>query len=288
MPPALNLDGLVSDEASFNPGRSPLMAGVQSPQLRRTAFALIGLGAGLAPIKGDSAHAALAKAVTDGADTLLMLVGSALALLMTPGLAFFYGGFSHSKNILNMMMSLCLMGLIGVLCVVIGYSFAFHTVFTSPFIGGLDSLWLNGVGVEFGDAPLADGFNLGATSSGLFQGMFAITTSALISGAMVEGIIFKDWFWSCLFWCFLVDSPMTHKVRVICFLGDAERMLAAIDFDGSTVVQIALGFPALVAAAMLGPRLTWPASQKPPIAFRSSCWVPAFSGSAGSASTVPA
>ena len=75
--------------ATFDQVRLRLLAGVQEPQLRRYAVILLAAGAGLVPLMAGSAHAALAKAVTDGADTLLMLMGSALVLLMTPGLAFF-------------------------------------------------------------------------------------------------------------------------------------------------------------------------------------------------------
>jgi Amt family ammonium transporter len=265
MPPVSGSRGLQSAETKFNIVRTRLLAGVHDQQLRRTAFALIGVGAGIAPLLGGPAHAALAKAVNDGADTLLMLIGSALVLLMTPGLAFFYGGFTRSKNVLNtMMMSFFLMGLIGVLWVVIGYSLAFDTGFKSPFIGGLGSMWLNGVGGEFGDAPLADGFNLSASSFALFQGMFAIITPALISGALVERISFKAWFWFCLIWSLVVYSPMAHMVWGGGFLGAADGMMGAIDFAGGTVVHIASGVAALVAAAILGPRTTWPNNRKPP------------------------
>ena len=132
--------------------------------LLRTGVFLLAAGAGLLPLMAGSAKAALTKMPTDGADTLLMLMGSALVLLMTPGLAFFYGGFTRAKNVLNtMMMSFFLMGLIGVLWVVIGYSLSFDLGFKSPFIGGLGAMFLNGVGGELGDAPLADGFAISAT-----------------------------------------------------------------------------------------------------------------------------
>jgi Amt family ammonium transporter len=204
----------------FDRWRRRFLAGVQDPQLRRSAFVMIGIAAGLAPLMAGAAHAALPKAVNDGADTLLMLIGSALVLLMTPGLAFFYGGFTRSKNVLNtMMMSFFLMGLIGVLWVVIGYSLAFDSGFKSPFIGGLGAMWMNGVGGEFGDAPLADGFNLSASSFALFQGMFAIITPALISGAIVERVSFKAWFWFCLIWSLLIYSPMAKMVWGGGFLG---------------------------------------------------------------------
>eukprot|EP01036_Dinobryon_divergens_P055830 gene55830-74552_t len=90
--------------ATFDLVRERVLAGVQEPQMRRYALVLLAAGAGLLPLMAGAAHAALPKAETDGADTLLMLMGSALVLLMTPGLAFFYGGFTRAKNVLNTMM----------------------------------------------------------------------------------------------------------------------------------------------------------------------------------------
>ncbi len=215
------------------------------------------------PLMAGSAHAALTKVPTDGADTLLLLMGSALVLLMTPGLAFFYGGFTRAKNVLNtMMMSFFLMGLIGVLWVVIGYSLSFGTGFKSPFIGGLEFMWLNGVGGPLGDAPLADGFAISGTSFALFQGMFAIITPALISGAVVERINFKAWFWFCLLWSLLIYCPMAHMVWGGGFLGSFG--IGAVDFAGGTVVHIASGVAALVSAAIVGARTGYPESVRPP------------------------
>ncbi|MEY4431835.1 MAG: hypothetical protein RLZZ533_1771, partial [Cyanobacteriota bacterium] len=129
--------------AVFDRFRTKALAKVQEPELKRYAVMLLAFGAGLLPLMAGGAKAALAKVPTDGADTLLMLMGSALVLLMTPGLAFFYGGFTRAKNVLNtMMMSFFLMGLIGVVWVVVGYSLAFDGGFKSPFIGGLGQMWL--------------------------------------------------------------------------------------------------------------------------------------------------
>jgi Amt family ammonium transporter len=134
MPPRFRSGHEASTLATFDRLRVNFFAGVQQLQLRRYGMGLMAAGAGLLPLMAGSAHAALTKMPTDGADTLLMLFGSALVLLMTPGLAFFYGGFTRSKNVLNtMMMSFFLMGLIGVLWVVVGYSLAFGTGFKSPF-----------------------------------------------------------------------------------------------------------------------------------------------------------
>jgi ammonium transporter, Amt family len=264
MPPRFRSGNEESALATFDRLRVHLLAGVQQQQLRRYGMGLMAAGAGLLPLMAGSAHAALTKVPTDGADTLLMLMGSAMVLLMTPGLAFFYGGFTRSKNVLNtMMMSFFLMGLIGVLWVVVGYSLAFGTGFKSPFIGGLESMWLNGVGGELGDAPLADGFAISTTSFALFQGMFAIITPALISGAVVERITFKAWFWFCLIWSLLIYSPMAKMVWGGGFLGPFGSV-GAIDFAGGTVVHIASGVAALVAAAIIGPRTTWPNNKRPP------------------------
>jgi Amt family ammonium transporter len=247
----------------FDRFRRSLLAKVQEPELKRSAMLLLALGAGLLPLMAGSAKAALTKMPTDGADTLLMLMGSALVLLMTPGLAFFYGGFTRAKNVLNtMMMSFFLMGLIGVLWVVVGYSLAFGTGFESPFIGGLEYMWMNGVGGPLGDAPLADGFAISGTSFALFQGMFAIITPALISGAVVERINFKAWFWFCLLWSLLIYSPMAKMVWGGGYLGSFG--IGAIDFAGGTVVHIASGVAALLAAVIIGPRTGYPDSIRPP------------------------
>ena len=248
----------------FDRCRAAVLARVQGPELRRYAVLSLAFGAALLPLMAGSADAALAPGKTDGADTLLMLMGSALVLLMTPGLAFFYGGFTRAKNVLNtMMMSFFLMGLIGVVWVVIGYSLSFDTGFGSPFIGGLGQMWLNGVGGEFGDAPLADGFNISASSFALFQGMFAIITPALISGALVERINFKAWFWFCLLWSLFIYCPMAKMVWGGGYLGPFGA-IGAIDFAGGTVVHISAGVAALVSTAIVGPRRNWPESSRPP------------------------
>jgi Amt family ammonium transporter len=160
-------------------------------------------------------------------------------------------------------MSFFLMGLIGVLWVVIGYSLSFDLGFNSPFIGGLGQMMLNGVGGELGDAPLADGFNISATSFALFQGMFAIITPALISGALVERINFKAWFWFSLLWSLFVYCPLCHMVWGGGYIGPFGT-IGALDFAGGTVVHISAGVAALVSAAIVGPRSTYPDNQRPP------------------------
>ncbi|MFM7676267.1 MAG: hypothetical protein ACKO5F_11960 [Synechococcus sp.] len=148
-------------------------------------------------------------------------------------------------------------------------------------------MWLNGVGGADGSAPLADGFAISATSFALFQGMFAIITPALISGALVERIIFKAWFWFTLLWSLLIYCPMDKMVWGGGYIGPFGK-IGAIDFAGGTVVHIAAGVAALVATALIGKRTNWPENLRPPHTVPFILWGRACSGSAGSASTAPA
>jgi Amt family ammonium transporter len=226
---------------------------------------------------------AVANAQTT-ADTAFMLLCSALVLLMTPGLAFFYAGFVRSRNVLNtMMMSFLLMGLVGVTWVLWGYSFAFDPA--TPFFGGFDFLFLNNVGTE--TASYLTQQNLGSIGVGglvvdettkggtyaatiphqafmIYQAMFAIITPALISGAIVERISFKAYFWFVLLWSTFIYSSIAHMVwGAGGFLG-LYGGIGALDFAGGTVVHISSGVSALVAAWMIGPRKTYPDHSAPP------------------------
>ncbi len=201
-------------------------------------------------------------------DTAWMLISSALVLLMTPGLAFFYGGLVRSRNVLNtMMMSLVLMGIVGVTWVLWGYSLAFSydsvgaagkdgiiPVITSPFIGNLNWFGLNGVAF---DKPDSAGYasTIPHQVFMVYQMMFAIITPALISGAIVERISFKAYFWFVLIWSSVVYSPLAHMVWGKGYIG---ATLGALDFAGGTVVHISSGVAAVVAAWMIGPRRTYP------------------------------
>jgi Amt family ammonium transporter len=203
------------------------------------------------------------KDPVDTGDTAFMLVSAALVLLMTPGLAFFYGGLVRSRNVLNtMMMSLLLMGLVGVTWVLWGYSLAFSNpldakgafdqTLVNPFIGGLQWLGLNGVS---GTAP--DPIGYAATIPHqvymVYQMMFAIITPALISGAIVERMSFKAYFWFVLLWSTFIYSPLAHWVWGKGWLGS----MGALDFAGGTVVHISSGVSAVVAAWVIGPRKTF-------------------------------
>jgi Amt family ammonium transporter len=176
------------------------------------------------------------------ADTAWMLVSAALVLLMTPALAFFYGGLVRSKNALNtMMMSFIALGFIGVLWAMIGYSLAFST--GNDWLGDTSRLFLRGVGLE----------PQGTIPHYLFmayQGTFAIITAALISGAVVERMRFSAYLLFICLWSVLVYSPVAHWV----WGGGWLAKMGALDFAGGTVVHVNAGVAALVAALCVGKR----------------------------------
>src|SRR5215210_4210249 len=171
-----------------------------------------------------------------------MLVSTALVLLMTPALGFFYAGMVRSKSSLNtLMMSIVSLGVVGVAWALAGYSLAFAE--SSYGIGGFDHVLLRGVGLE----------PRGTIPHLLFmayQGTFAIITAALISGAIVERIRFVPYLVFITSWSLLVYAPVAHWVWGGGWLG----ALGALDFAGGTVVHITAGTAAAVAAMMLGAR----------------------------------
>src|SRR3954464_15757151 len=176
------------------------------------------------------------------ADTAWMLVATALVLLMTPALAFFYGGLVRSKNALNtMMMSVISLGFVGVAWAVAGYSLAFAP--GNNWIGDASRFFLRGVSLE----------PQGTIPHLLFmayQGTFAIITAALISGAVVERMRFSAYVVFITLWALFVYSPVCHWVWGGGFLAK----MGALDFAGGTVVHVNAGMAALVAALVLGPR----------------------------------
>lgn len=216
------------------------------------------------------AEAAISTAQT-AADTGFMLICSALVLLMTPGLAFFYGGFVRSRNILNtLMMSFLLMAIVGVTWILWGYSLSFAPGL--PFIGGLQWFGLNGVGLDTtnylkGSNP-AEVVSYAPTiphqAFMIYQAMFAIITPALISGAIVERMSFTAYSLFVLLWSTLIYCPLAHMVWAKGgFLG-LYGGIGALDFAGGTVVHISSGVSALVAAYVLGPRKNYPDQISPP------------------------
>ena len=182
------------------------------------------------------------------ADTAWMLMATALVLLMTPGLAFFYGGLVRSKNVLNtMMMSFISMGFVGVLWAVLGYSLAFSE--GSRWVGGLSHAFLAGVGLD------ASG-SIPHLLFMAFQGTFCIITAALISGAIVERMRFSAYLTFICLWAIVVYAPVAHWVWGGGWLAE----LGALDFAGGTVVHVNAGVAALVAAIVVGKRQGYPSS----------------------------
>jgi Amt family ammonium transporter len=190
------------------------------------------------------------EAAIDTGDTAWILTSSALVLFMTPGLAFFYAGMTRSKNVLGTIMhSFFIMGVVSVQWLVIGYTLCFGPDVGS-FIGGLDHLFLAGVGQE--PSPFAS--TVPSLAFMMFQGMFAIITPALITGAYAERIRFGSFVVFTLLWTTLVYDPICHWV----WGGGWMQSMGALDFAGGTVVHISSGAGALAAALVLGRRMGWP------------------------------
>jgi Amt family ammonium transporter len=194
----------------------------------------------------------------DTGNAAWLLVSSALVLLMTPGLALFYGGLVRPKNVLSTLMhSFFILALISVQWVLWGYSLAFGPSMNG-FIGSLAWVGLNGVGQD----PNPDyAATIPHLSFMAFQMMFAIITPALITGAFAERKRFKAFVLFSLLWATFVYDPICHWVWAGTNVGaDNEvlgwiRALGALDFAGGTVVHISSGISALVAATVLGHRV---------------------------------
>ena len=183
----------------------------------------------------------------DTGDTGFMMICSALVLLMTPGLAFFYGGMVRRKNVVNTMMtSIFVIGIATVMWVLFGYSLAFG-VDHLGIIGDLSHLGLVGLTGKVGEyaSTIPDlGF-------AMFQMMFAIITPALITGAVAGRMKFKALFLFIIFWSTLVYYPMAHMVWGI---GGFLAKIGSVDFAGGNVVHISSGVSALVLCLVLGKR----------------------------------
>jgi Amt family ammonium transporter len=181
-------------------------------------------------------------------DTAWVLVASALVLMMTPALAFFYGGMVRKKNILSTLnLSFIIMALISVQWVLFGYSLAFGADL-GGLIGGLDFIGLTGVG---GQPNPAYAPTIPHLAFAAFQMMFAVITPALITGAFVERVRYKTFLAFTLLWATLVYDPVAHWVWGA---GGILRQLGALDFAGGTVVHITAGFSALAFALVIGSR----------------------------------
>jgi Amt family ammonium transporter len=178
----------------------------------------------------------------NGADTAWMLVATAMVLVMTPAVGFFYGGMVRAKNTLNtMMMSYVALGFVGIAWTIIGYSLAFST--GSNWVGGLNYVFFNDVRLEaHGSIP--------HILFAAYQATFAVITAALISGAIVERMRFGPYLTFITLWSVVVYAPIAHWVWGGGWLGK----LGALDFAGGTVVHINAAAAALVVAVVLGAR----------------------------------
>ena len=182
------------------------------------------------------------------ADTAWMLIATALVLLMTPALAFFYGGLVRSKNALNtMMMSFISLGFVAVVWALLGYTLAFST--GNDWLGDMSNAFLAGVGLEAkGTIPHALFM--------AYQGTFCIITAALISGAIVERMRFSAYIVFITLWALVVYSPIAHWV----WGGGWLAKMGALDFAGGTVVHVNAAVAALVAVIVIGKRQDYPSS----------------------------
>jgi ammonium transporter, Amt family len=184
----------------------------------------------------------------DTGDTAWVLVSIALVMMMTPALAFFYGGMVRKKNILSTLnLSFIIMGLISIQWLLLGYTLAFGGS-TAGLIGNLDFLGFTGVGAEPNPAYAATIPHLAFAA---YQMMFAVITPALITGAFVERVRFKAFIIFSVLWATLVYDPVAHWVWGV---GGIFRNMGALDFAGGTVVHITAGFSALAFARVIGQR----------------------------------
>ncbi len=186
----------------------------------------------------------------DSGDTAIVLVSAGLVLLMTPGLAFFYGGLVRAKNVVHtMVLSLVCMALVGVLWALLSYSLAFSSGGAADaFIGGFGYLALRGVG---GDVARDLAPTIPHAAFMLFQAMFAVITPALISGAIVERVRIKAYILFVAVWSIIVYAPVAHWVWAP---GGWLHGLGCLDFAGGTVVHINAAAAAVVFAVTLGKR----------------------------------
>jgi ammonium transporter, Amt family len=181
----------------------------------------------------------------NGSDTAWLLVATALVLMMTPALGFFYGGMVRAKNALNtLMMSFSALGFVGIVWAFLGYSVAFGT--SSPWCGGSTYFFLSGVGLGAGAQAAIPHVLFFA-----YQGTFAIITAALISGAIVERMRFGPYIAFIALWSLFVYAPVAHWVWGA---NGWINKLGALDFAGGTVVHVNAAAAALVCAIVVGSR----------------------------------
>ena len=205
-----------------------------------------------------TASTAQAPAKVDPGDTSWMLVSSALVMLMTPGLALFYGGMVRKKNVLaTIMQSFIALGVISIQWVLYGYSLSFGPDI-GGIIGSLKWIGLRGVGLD----PFPDyAATIPHQAFMIFQMMFAVITPALITGAIAERFKFKTYLVFLILWSTFVYDPLAHWVWG---MGGWIRNLGALDFAGGLVVHISSGVAALAATLVVGKRRGYAEEPMPP------------------------
>ncbi|MHB8122425.1 MAG: ammonium transporter [Desulfuromonadaceae bacterium] len=201
--------------------------------------------------------------VFNGADTAWVMISAALVFFMVPGLALFYGGMVRSKNVLSTLMhSFVVMGIVGVQWVVLGYTLAFGDDIGGGLLGKMNKFMLNGITPDTLFQFVASSANaIPEYVFVMFQGMFAIITIALISGALAERIKFSAYCIFALVWTTLVYDPICHWVW-----GPGGWLLGkgALDFAGGTVVHLSSGISALAVLIFLGKRHGFPTERMAP------------------------
>jgi len=214
-----------------------------------------------APIFGNGLD--MEDVVLNGGDTAWMLASTALVLLMTPGLAFFYGGMVRTKSVLNMMMmSMVTIGIVSILWVIYGFELAFGHSGDSPWYGGIG---FSGFGGMVDELTNNGGmYPIPVLVFAAFQLMFAIITPALISGAIADRAKFTSWAVFVAIWSTVVYFPVAHWVFAFGNkVGDTVTGTGYLagkgleDFAGGTAVHINAGAAGLALAIVLGKRIGW-------------------------------
>jgi ammonium transporter, Amt family len=208
----------------------------------RHLFPLLGMALAFAGTPAIAAE----PGVLDTGNTAWILVSSALVMLMTPGLAFFYAGMVNHKNVVStLLQSFMALSIIGLLWIFVGYSLVFTE--GSSVLGGLDNILLTGLaGKTYGTSGVP------MLAFVAFQMMFAIITPALITGSIAERVHFKAWILILALWSLVVYVPVAHWVWGP---GGWIASLGGLDFAGGLVVHITSGFSGLVAALLFGRRV---------------------------------
>lgn len=182
--------------------------------------------------------------VQSSTNIAFVVICAAMVMLMTPGLAFFYGGMVRVKSALNMlMMSFISLGIVSVLWVLYGFSLTFSETSTSPILGNLDFIGFQDITVDQGEL----------LAFAVFQLMFAILTPALMSGALADRVKFSGWVLFVFLWVTVVYFPVAHWVWAV----DQGWLFnqGVIDFAGGTAVHINAGAGGLAAALVVGKRI---------------------------------